>query len=223
MTREERFRIEAAAATAVSFLVRRLPRRVVLAAGRVLGGLYARLDRRHVAVAMANLQPAFPEWDEARRRRMALLVYRHFGAVILDLLWMQDRTREEVLSIVSFAGGEHVEAALSRGKGFICTTGHIGNWEAHAVGHGFAFGAAAVVGRPLDNPALDARLVRLRSSSGNAVVSKRRALPDMLRFLRANKAVAILMDQNVQEDDGIFVTFFGRPAATTPVAAAIAA
>jgi KDO2-lipid IV(A) lauroyltransferase len=38
-----------------------------------------------------------------------------------------------------------------------------------------------------------------------------------------NKAVAILMDQNVQEDDGVFVTFFGRPASTTPVAAAIAA
>jgi KDO2-lipid IV(A) lauroyltransferase len=223
VTREERFRIEAVAATVVTVLVRRLPRRVVLAAGRVLGGLYARFDRRHVAVAMANLQLAFPDWDEARRRRTAVFVYRHFGAVILDLLWMQDRPREEVLSIVSFAGREHIEAALSRGKGFICTTGHMGNWEAHALAHGYSMGQVAVVGRPLDNPALDARLVRLRAASGHVVVSKRRALPDILRSLRANKGVAILMDQNVQEDDGIFVTFFGRPAATTPVAAALAA
>jgi KDO2-lipid IV(A) lauroyltransferase len=34
--------------------------------------------------------------------------------------------------------------------------------------------------------------------------------------------VAILIDQNVQEKDGIFVDFFGRPAATTTVAAALA-
>jgi KDO2-lipid IV(A) lauroyltransferase len=221
--RERRFRVEAGAASVLGVLVRPLPRAGVLAIGRFLGGLYARFDRRHVAVAIDNLRHAFPDWDEARLKRTARGVYRHFGSVILDLLWMQDRTRDEMMRIVAFAGGEHVEAALRPGKGFICATGHLGNWEAHAVGHGFAFATAAVVGRPLDNPALDARLVRLRSSSGNAAISKRRALPDILRFLRANKAVAILMDQNVQEDDGIFVTFFGRPASTTPVAAAIAA
>jgi KDO2-lipid IV(A) lauroyltransferase len=223
VTRERRFRLEAAAASALSFVVRPLPRAFVLAAGRFLGGLYARFDRRHVAVATDNLRHAFPDWDEVRLLRTARGVYRHFGSVILDLLWMQDRTRDEILGIVSFTGGEHVEAALRPGKGFICATGHLGNWEAHAVGHGYAFATAAVVGRPLDNPALDARLVRLRSSSGNAAISKRRALPDILRFLRANKAVAILMDQNVQEDDGVFVSFFGRLASTTPVAAAIAA
>jgi KDO2-lipid IV(A) lauroyltransferase len=223
VTRARRFRIEAGAASFLTFVVRPLPRSWVLATGRVLGGLYARFDRRHLAVAVDNLRHAFPDWDEAQLRRTARGVYRHFGTVILDLLWMQDRTRDEMLKIVSFAGGEHVEAALRPGKGFICATGHLGNWEAHAVAHGYAFATAAVVGRPLDNPALDARLVRLRSSSGNAAISKRRALPDILRFLRANKPVAILMDQNAQEDDGVFVTFFGRPASTTPVAAAIAA
>jgi KDO2-lipid IV(A) lauroyltransferase len=223
VTRERRFRLEAGAATFLTFVVRPFPRTLVLAAGRALGGLYARLDRRHVAVATSNLRHAFPDWDEARLLATARGVYRHFGSVILDLVWMQDRTRDEIMKIVSFAGREHVETALQAGKGFVCATGHLGNWEAHAVGHGFAFSTSAVVGRPLDNPALDARLVRLRSSSGNTNISKRRALPDILRFLRANKAVAILMDQNTQEDDGIFVTFFGRPASTTPVAAALAA
>jgi KDO2-lipid IV(A) lauroyltransferase len=34
--------------------------------------------------------------------------------------------------------------------------------------------------------------------------------------------VAILIDQNVQRSDGVFVEFFGRPACTTTVAAALA-
>ncbi|HEY6552361.1 MAG TPA: hypothetical protein VI669_03355, partial [Vicinamibacteria bacterium] len=77
MTRERRFRIEAAAATFLTFLVRPVPRAVVLALGRFLGGLYARLDRRHVRVATENLRHAFPDWDEARLLRTAHGVYRH--------------------------------------------------------------------------------------------------------------------------------------------------
>jgi Kdo2-lipid IVA lauroyltransferase/acyltransferase len=79
-----------------------------------------------------------------------------------------------------------------------------------------------VVARPLDNLALDARLNAFRARSGNIVISKRRALPDILRLLRQGRGVAMLVDQNVQEADGIFVEFFGRPAATTTAAAALA-
>jgi KDO2-lipid IV(A) lauroyltransferase len=78
------------------------------------------------------------------------------------------------------------------------------------------------VARPLDNPALDARLVGLRTATGNTVVYKRKALATVLKELRAGRAVAMLLDQNVQAGDGIFVEFFGRPAATTTVAAALA-
>jgi len=69
---------------------------------------------------------------------------------------------------------------------------------------------------------LDERLTRFRALGGNTVVSKRRALAAILRALRSGQGVAILIDQNVQEQDGIFVDFFGRPAATTTVAAALA-
>ena len=204
-------------------MVRRLPRGAALALGRMLGSIYARFDKRHVAIAIGNLRHAFPEWPEARTLATARGVYRHFGQVIFDLLWMQGRSRDELLRIVEFVGREHIEKALAHGKGFICSMGHFGNWEAHGVAHAHAFGPSAVVGRPLDNPALEARLLAWRESSGNTVISKRRALPDILRCLRSNRALGVLMDQNVQEGDGIFVTFFGRPASTTTVVAALAA
>jgi len=52
--------------------------------------------------------------------------------------------------------------------------------------------------------------------------SQKRALATVLRLLREGSGVAVLIDQNVQEKDGIFVEFFGWPAATTTVAAALA-
>ena len=78
------------------------------------------------------------------------------------------------------------------------------------------------VARPIDEPALDTRLVAFRTSFGNSVVYKRHALARLMRSLRAGRAVAMLIDQNVKEGDGIFVDFLGRPAATTTVAAALA-
>ena len=40
----------------MSAVVRRLPRRAVLAAGRRLGRLWGALDRRHLAIAADNLR-----------------------------------------------------------------------------------------------------------------------------------------------------------------------
>jgi KDO2-lipid IV(A) lauroyltransferase len=222
MERERRQRLEGRLVAAASVVVRRLPRRLALALGAGLARLYAAFDRRHVAVAEDNLRRAFPGWDAARVRRTALGVYRHFGRVALDLLWMQGRGAEEVVKLCSFEHVERLDPVFARGKGSIMVSAHIGNWEVHAIAHGFRHAWAAVVARPLDNAALDERLVALRAMSGNRVISKHRALQDILGYLRQNRMVAILMDQNVQESDGIFVEFFGRPACTTTVAAALA-
>jgi tetraacyldisaccharide 4'-kinase len=213
---------EAFAAAGVQVLVQRLPRRWALALGRGLGRVLGDADRSHVAIAVDNLRRAFPHWDDGRLLRTARSVYAHFGQVLLDILWLHGRGRQEVLSWVDVVGRENVEAAMAGGRGAIMATGHMGNWELHGIAHGWLFGAIGVVARPLDNPALDRRLCSFRSVGGNSVIYKQRALSQVIRAMREGRGVAILIDQNVQAGDGIFVDFFGRPAATTTVAAALA-
>lgn len=222
MDRERRFALEARALALVSAGVQRLPRAWVLALARGLGRLYADLDRRHVAIAAANLRAAFPHWDQARVLRTARAVYVHFAQVLLDLLWMDGQPLEALFPLVTFEGLEHLQPALARGRGAMMVTGHLGNWELHALLHAQRYGGVGVIARPLDNPALDARLTALRTRAGSVVISKRRALQQVLELLRQNRLVAVLIDQNVQARDGIFVEFFGRPAATTTVASALA-
>jgi KDO2-lipid IV(A) lauroyltransferase len=222
VTREHRFLLEARAAAAVGAVVQRLPRRLALALGRSLGRVWADLDPRHVRIAVDNLRHAFPHWDESRLYRTARGVYAHFGQVLFDILWLAPRTRDEVLSLVDVEGADKARAALAEGRGVVMVTGHMGNWEVNGIALGWLFEPVAVVARPLDNPGLDERLVTFRQKSGNPVVYKRRALGQALRLLRSGQAVAFLVDQNVQADEGIFVDFFGRPAATTTAAAALA-
>jgi KDO2-lipid IV(A) lauroyltransferase len=217
-----RHAVESMAAGVVGGLAGLVPRRMALAFGGALGRAWGRLDRRHLRIAEDNLAHAFPDWDDARRHAVALGVYGHFGRVLLDILWMAGRDREEILGLVDVTGAEHVEAARAAGRGALLVSAHAGNWELHGLAHGWLFGAIGVVARPLDNPALDARLCAFRGRPGNTVIYKQRALPQVLRLLRDNRGVAILIDQNVQQGDGVFVDFFGRKAATTTVAAALA-
>jgi Kdo2-lipid IVA lauroyltransferase/acyltransferase len=215
-------RLEAWAAAGVTLVLRGLPRRAAMGLGAIVGRMLAAADRRHVAIAVDNLRRAFPDWDGARLEATARGVYAHFGRMLFDILWLQSRSPKDLLALVDVHGREHLEAAMAAGRGVVMCAAHIGNWEVHGIAHGLLFGAIDVVARPLDNPVLDARLCAFRTMGGNRVVYKRRALAQVIGAVRAGRGVALLLDQNVQAKDGIFVDFFGRPAATTTVAAALA-
>jgi KDO2-lipid IV(A) lauroyltransferase len=47
-------------------------------------------------------------------------------------------------------------------------------------------------------------------------------MKEILRHLRQNRIVGIVIDQNTAADQGLLVNFFGKPARTTPVAALLA-
>jgi len=220
--RARRYALEAKLAVVVSAVVRRLPRRLVLALGRGLGRICGALDKRHLRIAADNLRQAFPEWDEERVLRTARGVYAHFGTVLFDILWMEGRSAEELLALADVEGLEMARAVVASGRGVVCPTGHFGNWEFQGVASALLLGPFSVVARPLDNPELDRRLVGLRTATGNTVIYKKKALGQIMRTIREGGIVAIVIDQNVQAQDGIFVDFFGRPACTTTVAAALA-
>jgi KDO2-lipid IV(A) lauroyltransferase len=65
-------------------------------------------------------------------------------------------------------------------------------------------------------------MIALRESAGSEVIEKEHALIRSMRRLKAGQSVAFVVDQNVQEKEGVFVNFFGRPACTTPFAARLA-
>ena len=189
----------------------------------VLAGLWYRLDARHRRITLRNLEFAYgsglaPE----SRERLAREVFRQFvlfGFEVLELLLAPlARIRRKVIIV----GQEHLEAALAQGRGVIAIAAHAGNWEYTVMGYGLKYRPVAVVGRELDHP-LARRLARyLRERGGNRMVAKQRGLKEILRHLKQNHMVGIVIDQNTAAEEGLLVDFFGHPARTTPVAALLA-
>jgi KDO2-lipid IV(A) lauroyltransferase len=69
--------------------------------------------------------------------------------------------------------------------------------------------------RTLDSALLDRLVFKVRSTAGNVPLAKEHAMRNMLRTLKRNGMLGILIDQNVDWYEGVFVDFFGRPACTT--------
>ena len=211
---------EAAALLGVLALLRSLPFGFALEAGGCLGALVGRLDRRHLALAEAQMSEALGAGFDGRTGARA--VYRHLGMCLAELAWLPRRARRpaDMTAWVRIEGMEHVQAALARGRGLAIVSGHLGNWELAAAAMASAGIPLSLVARPLDNLRLDAVLTSIRMAGGSEVISKRNALRAVREVLARGRGLAILIDQDAREH-GVFVPFFGRPASTIPSIAAV--
>lgn len=185
-----------------------------------LGGRLARLylgiaaSRR--TILHGNLSNAFPELPPVEVAALARRSAENFGAAFIEFLDSLRFDRREIEDRVRVVGEEHLAAARARGKGVFLLSAHFGSWELGAVRAGMLGEPISSVVRPLDNPLLEEELAKRRTRFGNRLIRKKDAAKEILRELRHGRTVAILVDQNVLPDEGVFVPFFGRLAATTP-------
>ncbi len=214
-----RHRVEYGAFLAVKGALRALPhtgaRRLGGALGRLAGGLL--VGRRRIA--SDNLRRAFPELSDEELRRRTRESFHHLGLSFCDSLSCGRFDRVEFCRRLTLEGLENLQRAEEVGKGIFVMSAHLGCWEAAALPVGLYQGPMDVVGRPLDNPHLDRELTWLRTRFGNRVLDKRGAARSMMKVLRKQGRVGILIDQRPPRGEGIEVPFFGQPSRTNTILA----
>jgi len=189
---------------------------------RALFILFYQFSPRHRLITLHNLLRAFPEKGAGEISVIARNVFRNIGTAVAEFFEITTFRKGELPPGVQLTGRENYEQALARGKGCLFFTGHLGNWELMAVSMGFIGVHADIVYRKLDNPVLEDLVLWFRSITGHRMVPKGDAARTLLSHLRKNGTAAILIDQNASLREGVFVNFFGRPAATNRGVASLA-
>jgi Kdo2-lipid IVA lauroyltransferase/acyltransferase len=207
-----------ALARTVIFVLQIMPRNIGIAIIRLLAACTYFLDAPHRHIADVNLQIAFPDMPAKERRRIARKSFQNTAMNLIEISRLPKLTPDTIASLVTYDpqfGLQNYQAALRQGKGILYLTGHFSSWEllpsAHAL-HGYPL---SFITRPLDNVFLERYLLKLRESKGNMVMNKKNSARQILKNLKSNGTAGILMDQNTSLQEGIFVDFFGIPAATT--------
>ena len=202
--------------------VRFLPLPTALAVGRVLGTIMRRLAKKRFRVALKNLDIAFGESKpRPDRERIARECFQHFGMFAVESLKFGYLPKEEVNRRIE-VDPEHVrqfEEIMSRGKGCLLITGHLGNFEIAGrwiTDRGYELYALARKAR--DRGTTDI-MTQARQRMGIKVITIDKSLKPVLAGLKRNACLAIICDQNARD---IVVPFFGRPTGTVDGPARIA-
>ncbi len=206
-------------------LLRVIPRGWAHTFCRSIATVAFHLDRRHRQVGLINLDFAFPQESQSWKLQTLKASYRQLGDLAVELSRLSGETKRSLADRVVYDPGfglEHYENARSDGRGVLFLTAHIGAWELLPVGHALLGEPLSFLVRPLDNRFLERWLQSVRTRCGNEVIDKNMSLRKVLRRLKEGRAVGMLLDQNVQDKDGLYAPFFGREACTSSAMAAIA-
>ncbi len=142
------------------------------------------------------------------------LVYRHMTAGMLDFLRLSAMDDTSFRRIVRVSGEEHLAAIMAQGRGAVVVTAHYSAWELipraiTLLGH-----RVGIVGRKLWNPLISEELDSLRRRSGVETIDRGEGALRLVRTLRNNTAVGILIDQETKAVEGRFIPFLDVPALT---------
>jgi KDO2-lipid IV(A) lauroyltransferase len=202
----------------LGLLPRALARGVAALVARLLFALLPKLRK----TAMFNLRLAFPEWNDAQRKRVLRKMVRNLGWMAAEFARFPRYTPENIEKVLILDGHENFLAGRSRGKGVIYLTGHIGAWELSSFAHALYGFPLHYMARPLDNQRIDALVNQYRGLSGNRPVFKNESARVMLKVLKESGTIGILADQNTMPEEGAFVDFFGKTACSTTGIARVA-
>ncbi|MCK9538096.1 LpxL/LpxP family Kdo(2)-lipid IV(A) lauroyl/palmitoleoyl acyltransferase [Dokdonella sp.] len=194
-------------------LAARLPRRLLLASGRGLGWLAARLMGERRRVAATNLALCFPDMDEGARAILLEANLRDSGLMLAEfaLAWMGS-ARAIARIAVTLEGLEHLEQARAAGHGVLLVGAHFSHLElcARLVSQRLRI---AGMYREHDGAAFEWAIRRARLRYAEHMFTKNE-IRQSVRYLKGGGILWYAPDQDMRGKDAVFVPFFGVPAAT---------
>jgi KDO2-lipid IV(A) lauroyltransferase len=197
---------------ACGWLLAQAPYRLQMTTGSLLGRLAYRLAGRRRHIAETNIRLCFPELSASEQQQLVKANFISLGRGIVETAMSWWTPDNKLSRLAHVAGLEHLDAALTHGKGVILLSAHFVNLE---IG-----GRLLALHRPFHvlyrehkNAAFETVMRRAREHHFEKAIS-RDDMRGMIRSLKQNMPVWYAPDQNYGRENSVFVTFFGQTAAT---------
>ncbi len=191
------------------YLLSLIPRSLGLRLGDFMGWVLYRILKERREVAINNLAIAFGDQLRVEERKsLAKKSFQFLGRHFLEVCYLIRVDKRKLAAYVEFKGMHHVEQAKAQNKGVVLLTGHFGCWELMAISFGYFFYPVHLVSTSMKFKPIERLVQTLRGVSGNQCIPKEKSMRRLIQVLRQGGNIGILMDQNVDWYDGVFVPFF---------------
>ena len=192
--------------------------------GEFLGILLFYLWRSRRKIAIENLRKSISSHAISISETPEKVIrnnFRNLGRSLSEIIKIYYGAGRKIIESVEIEGTENVYKAKSKGRGILFITAHCGNWELMVAASAKLLPSSGIA-RKIKNPYINKFIERVRQRYGTSVIYKKGALKAVMKVLKNNESVGILMDQAVLSDEGYVIDFLGRGAWTTKMPALIA-
>lgn len=149
------------------------------------------------------------DFDERQLKKIVKNVYRNFGLYMVEFFQIPKWNEEVVKQKVEIVNIHYLDQVLSRSKGAIVLTGHLGNWELAGIVTSLLGYNLSAVALPFKNEKISSIFVKRRKSKGVNVILTGANPKEYLRAFKKNSVIAILGDRLFTEK-GMKVRFMGK-------------
>ena len=197
-------------------LIGLVPRKLAQRMADLLGRILFSVVKKHRRIAIGNLTYAFGHEKQPQEiEKIARQVFINLAKVVFEVGWSLHLKESQFAEYFKIDGYHHIKNAYEKGKGVLALTAHFGNWELLTVIGAMIKFPIDIVVRPLDFKPLDHFILNLRTRFGGKIIPKERSIHAIIRSLHRRDIVVLLMDQNVDWYEGVFVDFMGHRACTS--------
>ncbi len=174
------------------------------------------------------LSPTYRRTFASNMALAGLSAYQHAaiaeagkGLFELPKLWLRPQA-EVVGRVVKVSGWALLEAAYATGRGILFLTPHLGCFEMTAQYVAARKPPLTVMFRPPKQAWLEPLMRQGRGSNFHLAAADMSGVRRLLKALKQGEAVGMLPDQVPSKGEGVWASFFGRPAYTVTLAARLA-
>jgi len=200
-----------------------LPLRTGVRLGGFFGKIVYYIIPRGRRPALKHLRIAFAgRKSEKEIKAIAKEVFVNVGRNGFEWINYKKLTKKWMDKHIHALGRENIDRVHKDGRSVIFLISHFGNWELMGFYLAKTGYAGPSIARRVYMKSFDKLMVKMRNDMGVGVVYRDELPKEILRTLRNNGFVGILIDQDVRDVDGVFVDFFGKPAWTATGAVKLA-
>ncbi len=197
---------------ALEKLLMLLPKKVRRAFFTSLAAFAYYASKRYTKVVRQNLKFVYgKELDEKFVQDVTKYSYKSLLLNFLYTLEGRTYTIEDIAKKVTFENLEIIQKVQEEKRPIIFVTAHYGAWELGAEMLSALVEPIMIVYKKMNNHYFEDYLLSSRAKWKMEYAEKHGAAKELVKRLRAKKAIAILIDTNVSKQDALEVDFLNHP------------
>ena len=193
-----------------SAIVGQLPPRVSYGIAAAAGSIAYYSWPRARRAMLANYARVLPDASVSQRRAIARRSLVNYCKYLADFIRFPSVPKDRVIRAVKGDRQfEKLDEILASGRGVVIVCMHFGNWDVGAGATAARGYPVTVVAETFADERLDAMVSGAREKLGMKLIKMERVGPSLLRVLKRNELLALLIDRPVP-GEGVRVRFFGE-------------